>query len=286
MEYQDVLVEVDDLVAKITLNRPEKRNAMSLQMTREMPVILEELRYRDDVRVLVITGAGESFCAGADLQEFFYDLRANTDDWSEFERYLRLMTEWRARTLYYYPKPTIAMVNGWCFGGAFPIVEGCDLAIAADEAQFGLSEVNFGAFPGGTAGKSTSRVLRPKDAMWYALTGEMFGGQRAAEIGLVNLSVPLAELEQRTMTTARAIAAKDATALRMTKHVMRYSLEMTWEAAVDYAWAKEKELTLAQRGSWLNSAIPDFKKGLYKPGLDGHETVKQKASPAGVTPSE
>jgi trans-feruloyl-CoA hydratase/vanillin synthase len=279
MEYTDITLEVADKVATITLNRPEKRNAMSLAMTREMPHVLEELRYRDDVRVLVITGAGDSFCAGADLKEFFYDLRANTDDWSEFERYLRLMTEWRARTLYYYPKPTIAMVNGWCFGGAFPIVEGCDLAIAADEAKFGLSEVNFDVFPGGVAGKSVSRVLRPKDALWYGLTAEVFDGRKAAEIGLVNKSVPLAELAETTMAVAKSLAAKDPMALKATKQVMRYSLEMSYEGALDYAWAKEKELTLATGGEWIHSAIPDFKNGLYKPGLGGHESVAADTAP-------
>ncbi|MCU1481276.1 MAG: naphthoate synthase [Subtercola sp.] len=279
MEYTDITLEVEDYVATITLNRPEKRNAMSLAMTREMPHVLEALRYRKDVRVVVITGAGDAFCAGADLKEFFYDLLVDKDDdWSEFEYYLKLMTEWRARTLYYYPKPTIAMINGWCFGGAFPIVEGCDLAIAADEAQFGLSEVNFDIFPGGTAGKSVSRVMRPKDALWYSLTAEVFDGKKAAELGFINKSVPLAELKETTMQLAKSLAAKNPMALKATKQVVRNSLEMTWEAAVDYAYAKEKEVTLATAGAWLKHAIPDFQKGLYKPGLEGHESVTAQES--------
>jgi trans-feruloyl-CoA hydratase/vanillin synthase len=270
-EYEDVLVVIDEGIATVTLNRPQKRNAMSRAMIREMPRVLEDLRYNDDVRVLIITGAGDSFCAGADLKEFFHDLRADDQPTGEFEKYFRLITEWRARTLYYYPKPTIAMINGWCFGGGFPIVEGCDLAIAAEEATFGLSEVNWGIFPGGTAGKSTSRVMRPKDAMWYTLTGEPFNGKRAAEMNFVNIAVPLAELRDRTMTLARSLALKDPHALRATKNVMRMSLEMTWEAAVDYAWAKEKELTLAQKGAWINRNIPEFLDGQYKPGLGGRE---------------
>ena len=270
-EYEDLILEVSEGIATITLNRPHKKNAMSRAMIREMPRLLEDLRFREDVRVLVITGAGDSFCAGADLKEFFFDLRADGKDPAEFERYFRLITEWRARTLYYYPKPTIAMVNGWCFGGAFPIVEGCDLAVAADEAQFGLSEVNWGIFPGGTAGKSSSRVLRPKDAMWYSLTGEMFGGKRAAEINFVNISVPRAELQQRTRELALSLAKKNPHALRATKNVMRFSLEMTWEAAVDYAWAKEKEMTLAQKGAWVDKNIPEFLEGQFKPGLGGME---------------
>jgi trans-feruloyl-CoA hydratase/vanillin synthase len=270
-EYEDLLVDAEAGVATVTLNRPEKRNAMSRAIIREMPRVLEDLRYRADVKVLVITGAGDAFCAGADLKEFFHDLRADGRPPDEFERYFRWVTEWRARTLYYYPKPTIAMVNGWCFGGAFPIIEGCDLAIAAEDAQFGLSEVNWGVFPGGTAGKSTSRVLRPKDAMWYGLTGEMFDGKRAAEINFVNIAVPRSQLRERTMQVARSLALKDPHALRATKNVLRMSLEMTWEAAVDYAWAKEKELTLNQKGAWIDRNIPEFLDGRYKPGLGGRE---------------
>ena len=97
-----------------------------------------------------------------------------------------MATEWRGRTLRYFPKPTIAMVNGYCFGGAFSIVEGCDLAIAADEATFGLSEINFKGFPGGAVSKSLANLLRPRDALFYALTGRRFDGKTAAEIGLVN----------------------------------------------------------------------------------------------------
>ncbi len=94
---------------------------------------------------MVITGAGNAFCAGMDLKEVFHDLKVQNP--KEFDRIYRMATDWRGRTLRYYPKPTIAMVNGFCFGGAFSIVEGCDLAIAADEAVFGLSEINFRLFP-------------------------------------------------------------------------------------------------------------------------------------------
>jgi trans-feruloyl-CoA hydratase/vanillin synthase len=82
-----------------------------------------------------------------------------------------MAVEWRGRTLRYYPKPTIAMVNGYCFGGAFSIVEGCDLAVAADEAKFGLSEINFRMFPGGSVSKSLANLMRPRDALLYAMTG-------------------------------------------------------------------------------------------------------------------
>ena len=172
MSYKVIRLDISEKVAKVTLNRPGKRNAMSPDLTLEIVRLLDELRYRKDINVLVITGAGDSFCAGMDLEEFFAKLKMQ--DPEQFQRIYEIATEWRGRTLYHYPKVTIAMVNGWCFGGGLPIVEGCDLAVAADEAVFGLSEINFGLFPGGTVSKSISRVLRPKDAMYYALTGETF----------------------------------------------------------------------------------------------------------------
>jgi len=133
MQYQTLIVEIRDKVAKIILNRPEKKNAMSPQLHKDMTAALEELRYDDAAAVVVITGSGESFCAGMDLKEFFHELKSKP---AEYDRILRLAVEWRGRTLRQFPKPTIAMVNGYCFGGAFSIVEGCDLAVTADEAQF------------------------------------------------------------------------------------------------------------------------------------------------------
>src|SRR5215813_11668026 len=134
MAHATVLIEKTDGVALVRLNRPEKKNAMNPQMHEDMTPVLEDLRYDDDARVLVITGASDAFCAGMDLKEVFHALK---DQPALYDRVVRLATEWRGRTLRYFPKPTIGMVNGYCFGGAFSIVEGCDLAIAAEEATFG-----------------------------------------------------------------------------------------------------------------------------------------------------
>ena len=206
MRYQTVLVEIKDRVAKVILNRPEKKNAMNPQLVMDMAQVLEDLRYNDDVAVLILTGAGDAFCAGMDLKEFFYDLKGKKPN--EYDRIFRLLQEWRGRTLRFYPKPTIAMVNGFCFGGAFPNVECCDLAIAADEAQFGLSEINFGLFPGGHVSKTLANLFRPRDALLYGMTGRRFDGKKAAEIGFVNYSVPLAQLEAETMALAKEIAGE------------------------------------------------------------------------------
>src|SRR5215467_3166903 len=214
MAYATVAIEKTGGVALVSFNRPEKKNAMNPQLHEDMTAALEQLRYDDEARVLVITGAGDTFCAGMDLKEVFHGLK---DQPARYDKVIRLATEWRGRTLRHFPKPTIAMVNGYCFGGAFSVVEGCDLAIAADEATFGLSEINFKGFPGGAVSKSLANLLRPRDALFYALTGRRFGGQVAADIGFVNYSVPLARLKEETMAVAADIAGKDPSALKVTK---------------------------------------------------------------------
>lgn len=263
-ELDTVKVDIDDKVAIVTLNRPQKRNAMSPQLHLDMVKILETLRYAPDINVVVITGEGTAFCGGMDLKEFFIQ---NRDDKVAFETSFRAATEWRGRTLRYYPKVTIAMINGDTFGGAFSIVEGCDLAIAADEARLGLSEINFKLFPGGSVSKSLANLLRPRDALFYGLTGRPFDGREAARIGLVNYSVPLAELRGNVMELAHEIASKDGEALRATKDGYRLALEMSWEASMDYCLAKQDQLTIRQGGGWMDKGIGGFLDKKYKPGL-------------------
>lgn len=265
--YQTLLVDKTDGIAVVTLNRPAKKNAMSPTLHRDMTDVLEDLRNDASVKVVVITGAGDVFCAGMDLKEFFIELKEKP---LEYEAAWKLAVEWRGRTLRYFPKPVIAMVNGYCFGGAFSIVEGCDLAFAADDAVFGLSEINFKLFPGGSVSKSLANLLRPRDALYYGMTGDNFDGREAARIGFINKTFAKDKLVEETMAIARKIAGKDGHALRATKDGYRYSLEMSWEAAMNYSMAKELELVQRQSDAWRKEGIQDFLKGKYKPGLETH----------------
>jgi feruloyl-CoA hydratase/lyase len=268
--YKNILVDIEGGVAVLTLNRPAKRNAMSPGLHLDVADALEKVRYDAAAKVLVITGAGESFCAGMDLKEFFTELK---DQPAEYDRVFRLATEWRGRTLRYYPKPTIAMVNGFCFGGAFSIVEGCDLAIAADTATFGLSEVNFGLFPGGSVSKSLANLMRPRDAMYYALTGKPFDGTRAAEIGYVNYAVPAVDLRTDVMVLAGELAQKNAEAMTATKEGYRHSLDMGWDASIAYTAAREGLLSKNQNDAFRTTGIGDFLKGKYRPGLESNANL-------------
>ena len=147
-----VRVEFDQGVAWVTMNRPDKRNAISPRLAAEMVEVLDALETDSRCGVLVLTGAGEAFSAGMDLKEYFRETDHLTPD--ERARIFRVNAQWQWRRLRFYPKPTIAMVNGWCFGGAFTPMIACDLAVAAESAVFGLSEINWGIIPAGIVTKA------------------------------------------------------------------------------------------------------------------------------------
>ncbi len=263
-----IRVENNGGVATLTIDRPEKRNAMNPDMHRQMHRALSDLRFDPAVRVLVITGSGESFCAGQDLKEYFYDL----DEQSaalERDKIRAISNEWRNYLLRLLPVPTIAAVNGWCFGGGFSIVCACDIAIAAEEATFGLSEINFRGIPGGMVTKNITEMLRPREGLYYALTGKSFSGKRAAEIGLVTMAVPKERLMAEVYEHAQLLAEKDPIALRETKETFKVSMQMNYEEAYSYATAKGYETNYFQGRSGMHEGIGSFMQGKFKPGL-GH----------------
>ncbi|AGH86176.1 MULTISPECIES: p-hydroxycinnamoyl CoA hydratase/lyase [Ralstonia solanacearum species complex] len=234
--WNTVKVDVEDGIAWVTLNRPDKRNAMSPTLNREMIDVLETLELDGDAQVLVLTGAGESWSAGMDLKEYFRE----TDGQPEImqERIRRDCSQWQWKLLRFYSKPTIAMVNGWCFGGAFSPLVACDLAIAADDAVFGLSEINWGIPPGNLVSKAVADTMGHRAALHYIMTGETFTGREAAEMGLVNRSVPRERLREAVTELAGKLLAKNPVVLRYAKHGFKRCRELSWEQNEDYLYAK------------------------------------------------
>ena len=144
--------------------------------------------------------------------------------------------------------PTIAMVNGYCFGGGFTQVCACDLAVAADEAVFGLSEVNWGILPGGIVSWNVAQTLNMRDGMYYALTGDTFDGKKAKEIGFVNFSYPKATLKEETVKLAKKLMEKSPAVLRYTKEALRAVRFMNEPQASDYLNAKSDALAFCRQG--------------------------------------
>jgi trans-feruloyl-CoA hydratase/vanillin synthase len=160
------------------------------------------------------------------------------------------------------------MVNGFCFGGAFTQVSACDFAIAADEATFGLSEVNWGIIPGGIVAWNVAKLLSPRDAMWYACTGDTFSGKEAADIRFVNRSVPLASLRTETLALAEKLMAKSPLALRYTKEAIRAVREMNVDQAADYLNAKSEAIKHGDPEKGREKAMKQFiDEKSFKPGL-------------------
>jgi trans-feruloyl-CoA hydratase/vanillin synthase len=250
----------------VRLNRPKKKNAMSPTLHREMHSALRQLEFDNETQVLVITGSGDAFCAGQDLKEYFYD---NKDSAQQMEEIQRISHEWRHQILNTFPKPTIASINGYCFGGAFTIVASCDIAIAANEATFGLSEINFGSIPGGLVAKAISAEMNYRQMLYYSLTGEQFDGKRSVEIGFTTMSVPRSELAAKTLAVATVLKGKDRHALRATKDAFKAVdiRSMSYEDARSWLKARLTQMTYEQKNSnWLDHGISKFIEGVYQPG--------------------
>src|SRR5262249_42649798 len=241
-KYEFCRVRIHDGIGWAALNRPDKRNAMSPQLHYDMDDALARLEVDENVKVVVVTGEGGNFSAGQDLQKFFRELERNP---AERKKAAAAANRWRWERLYTYDKPTIAMVHGFCVGGAFMQLIGCDFAIAAENATFSLSEVNWGILPGALVAKVFADAVLPRHALYYACLGEPFDGKEAARIGLVNYAVPLDQLEDAVTDLAERLMKKSPAVLRATKHAIRQVRTMDVPQAYDYLAAKGQAIKAA-----------------------------------------
>jgi len=264
--WETVRVSLDERIAWVELHRPEKRNAMNPKLNSEMIEVLEVLDADDDAGVLVLTGAGDAFSAGMDLKEYFRDVDAAP---AHVQRKVRRDNgDWQIRMLRAYAKPTIAMVNGWCFGGAFIPLVGCDLAVAADEATFGVSEINWGIPPGSVVSRALAETVGSRNALLHIMTGRTFDGRRAAEMGLVNWSTPLAQLRGEVEALARELLEKSPVALYAAKLGFRNCQALGWDVAEDYLYAKLEQSQHLDREDGRGEGLKQFlDEKRIRPGL-------------------
>lgn len=267
--WTTIKASVADGVAWVVLNRPEKRNCMNPTLNDEMLDVLDTVALDDEARVMVLTGAGEAFTAGMDLKEFFRE----TDSLSRVERDIKQRScfEWQGPRLRQFPLTTIAMVNGYCFGGGFLPLSSCDLAVAADDALFGLSEVNWGIIPGGNVPHAVIQTMNLRDATYYSITGETFDGRKAAAMGLVNESVPHERLLARVVELAELMKTKNPAIVRSTKETIRHLRNMGWSEGENYINAKFAEALYYDVEQARAKGLTQFlDEKSIRPGLEGY----------------
>jgi len=272
-KYNNVLVEQrKDGITFLALNRPEKRNAMSPELHHEMDDALERLAIDSDTKVLILTGAGKAFCAGQDLKTYF---RGLSNDPVSRSRAAAASESWRSYRLIGFPKPTIAMVNGFVFGGGLTPIVSCDVAIASHTATFGISEINWGHIPGGLVGWNVNQVMSFRDAMWYAISGDTFDGKEAAAMKFVNFSVPHAKLKSETLKIARKLLKKNPWAIRYTKEAIRSVRDMNMEQAADYLRCKSDALQRVDKEQGRQEGMRQFlDEKSFRPGVGTYNRKK------------
>jgi len=214
--YETISIETEGRVAILTINRPDKLNALNSKVHVEGVAALDELRKDSEVRVVVITGAGEkSFVAGADISEF------------EGKTPVTQRATFQERTLFNtidtFPKPVIAMVNGFCLGGGNELALACDLRICSENARFSQPEINLGIIPGGGGTQRLTRLVGEGRSMEMVLTGDMIDAETANGFGLVNHVYAADELRARTLELAAKIAEKAPIALQLAKEAVKFA---------------------------------------------------------------
>jgi enoyl-CoA hydratase len=222
-----ILVEREGRVAILTVNRPDKLNALNDQVRIDLLAALEAIEHDAGIGVVVITGSGEkSFIAGADISEF---AGRSPFDQREAMRSPRIFDVMAG-----FPKPVIAMINGFCLGGGCELASSCDLRIASEKARFGQPEINLGLIPGGGGTQRLPRLIGLGNTMRLVLTGDMINAAEAKDIGLVEMVVPHEELRAKTLELAGKMASKSPLTLKVAKEAVRASQKLAIEDGIAY----------------------------------------------------
>jgi len=223
MDYETLKTDVADGIATVTISRPQALNALNSRFFQEMDALIAEIAHRDDVRVLIITGDGKAFVAGADIAEM---VSMTQDQAREFSK----RGQKTFRSLELLDRPVIAAVNGFALGGGCELALACDIRIASAKAKFGQPEVNLGVIPGYAGTQRLPRLIGLGNALYFLLTGEMIGAEEAQRLGLVQKVVEPDQLLPTAVAMAKTIASKGPKAVKLAKQVARRGLLADFDA--------------------------------------------------------
>lgn len=249
MDFETIQLEKKDRLAILTFNRPDKSNALNRKMMGELAIAIEDVAADDEIRAMLLTGAGNAFCAGADL-----DIMPGGGDSDLGELGVEVLRRSflfkTAKRIIYgiqqMEKPTIAMVNGACVGAGFDIALACDIRIASEKAKFMCGFVKLGIFPGFGAAWFYPRTMGLGKALEMLYTGDMLIAKEAEKIGMVNKVASPEELESVTMTMVKKILNGPPIALRLMKEQVYKGLGTDLSTALDEAAVCES-ITLASK---------------------------------------
>jgi enoyl-CoA hydratase len=224
MEFETILLDKKDQIATITFNRPDKMNAASPAVFSDLDAALTDIEKDDDIRVVILTGKGEAFSAGADVGKFEFDKIIKGIEFIENVARPFLHLE-------YLPKPVIAAVNGYAYGFGTGITLACDVVIASDKAKFGTKEVNWGQIPIETLLRGAEHMGK-RTIAYMALTGATFTAEEAKSVGLVNKVVPHDQLMEEVMQIAERMKKGAPLAQKMIKMVLNRKCREDWDWTV------------------------------------------------------
>ncbi len=259
-KFQTIRLAVDAEVARITFSRPEVHNAFNATMIGELGASFEQLKTEPSVRVVILTGEGKSFCAGADINW----MRKIIDYTFEQNLEESLLLADTLHKLYSLPKPTVAMVNGTTIGGGNGFLSACDIAVAAEDAIFGLSEVKIGLVPAAISPYVIRKIGESK-AREYFLTGKRISARKACEIGLVNEVVPRDKLEKTVEQLAGLLLTSGPEALANCKELIFRVPQISLEEAKEFTARMIANLRISEEGqegmaSFLEKRKPKWSK--------------------------
>jgi enoyl-CoA hydratase len=229
MNLKNVIYEKKEGIVTVTINRPQKRNALNRATRRELRSVLEEIRSSDEVRVLIITGAGDqAFVAGADITEL-----KEMNQW-DMMNYLSTLSQQLYTDFANLEIPTIAMINGYCLGGGLELALACDIRVASEDASFGQPEVRLGVIPGGGATQRLPGLVGPSVAKELMFTGRIIDAQEALRIGLINRVVPKDKLKETVRELAGDLAEKSSIVLKLIKRSVNRGFQATIDIGLAY----------------------------------------------------
>lgn len=257
-EYKTILLIPEEKVVRIFLNRPEVHNAFNSTMIVELDDAIERVKEDKSIRVIVLSGKGKSFCAGADInwmrEIIHYSFEQNLEESLQLAELLH--------KIYVLPKPTVAMVNGTAIGGGIGFVSACDIALASEDAKFGLSEVKIGLVPAAISPYVIRRIGESK-AREYFLTGKRISAQKAQDIGLINDVAPAEELEDKVEEIIQLLLASGPEALASCKELIKKVAHMSFEEAKSFTARMIANLRVSKEGQEGMASFLEKRKPLW-----------------------